>query len=122
MTDAEIAPPEAHSRDCECERWRDGATTCPVHGTERGATFDPAQFVVHLGRDATTNDPTLTMECHQQVMLAMPDGWSTGGMTSGHPSSATSVDLAVDGIDVGHTLADLLRLAREHHDRWHGGT
>lgn len=24
---------EIDTRDCECERWRDGATVCPVHGT-----------------------------------------------------------------------------------------
>ncbi len=24
-----------YSSNCECERWRDGITTCPVHGTTK---------------------------------------------------------------------------------------
>lgn len=28
----------SHYPDCECERWRDGATRCPVHNTRKAAT------------------------------------------------------------------------------------
>ena len=31
------APEEGawNAADCECERWRDGTTVCPVHGTHK---------------------------------------------------------------------------------------
>lgn len=80
--------------DCGEDRWSTQLTvTLPT-------AFDPAMFVVRFGRD--TNDlPGLWLECRQPGVHLIG-------------SSAQDLELYAD-----HSLADLLRRATQHWERYH---
>lgn len=82
MTDVvPLETTDAESMNCECERWRDGATICPVHGTVRPDLDDEDQAVtqgvvdsIAAAAAANAGGPPVPMLAGTFVMYPRHDG------------------------------------------------